>query len=537
MRYHLVRTLDMPCRRWARNFDWLCLLIDAQIHGHMTDVKVALTQTQYVSLYDLSKSIPAAFTLDDDQDIEENSDGLSIPSEAKKVALDDCSKKVTKKPSVDLNPEILINEEDLWTSTELSFDVGTVSLELFTPLATSAKKLKENSIARFSLNDTSLKLKTLSDGAMESELTLKSLRMDDTRAQSGTKFRQLIPPAIHDGHQFMIHYSRSGGTEQSSLALLTIDSPKIIFSVDPLFALTDYFYSAIPPQPTDASFDTQESYEEQMDVDELESSPTKQPDEINKEPSFAYRLNIVNTSIIILANETEPTTEAIELSVKQVLMSQQGVIALKVDRLGMFLSRMDKPKDKLRFLDNFDFTLSYDSRKVDFRQNTSIELRADPIIFRASYRDILLITEIFNKALELSTKSRPTHVSPDEIRSSENDSSRSVKAMPVDKTSRSSSQQHLALPAPSMKPKVIITKENLSAIFEGFQVVLIEDLHELPLIHLHTKKFNIEVFDWSSEMKMQTAISWSINYFNPTNSHWEPLMDPWDLTLRVSVVF
>ncbi|TIC36939.1 hypothetical protein E3Q08_04156 [Wallemia mellicola] len=498
-----------------------------KIHGHMTDVKVALTQSQYVSLYDLSKSIPAAFTIDDEQSIEEDAEKLSIPTETKKAVMKDQQfKSVTKKPSVDLNPEIMISD-DLWTTTELSFDVGTVSLELFTPLATSASKLKENSIARFALNDTTLKLKTLSDGAMESELTLKSLRMDDTRAQSATKFRQLIPPAVHDGHQFMVHYSKSGGTEQSSLALVTIDSPKIIFSVDPLFALTEYFWSALPvenepDQETDHQEDLGENLDDDNDNENLESSSTRPPDDINREPSFAYRLNIVNTSIIILANESEPTTEAIELSVKQVLMSQQGVIALKVDKLGMFLSRMDKPKEKLRFLDNFDFTLSYDSRKVDLRQNTSIELRAEPIIFRASYRDIMLITEIFNKAVELSTKSRPTATSGD-LRESE-----SSRMMPTD---RSSSQ--LALPAPpSVKPKVIITKENLNAIFEGFQVVLIEDLHELPLIHFYTKKFNIELFDWSSEMKMQTAISWAINYFNPTNSHWEPLMDPWEFTLR-----
>ncbi|TIB10448.1 hypothetical protein E3P92_03204 [Wallemia ichthyophaga] len=545
-----------------------------KIHGHMTDVKVALTQTQYVSLYDLSKSIPKAFTLDEQHGAElgEEADQISIPRDARKVVHEEKEekvmrevrgqeeererngeRKVAKKTSVDLNPEILLSEQDKeqdkWTSTELAFDVGTVSLELFTPLATSARKLEENSIARFSLNDTNLKLKTLSDGSMESELTLKSLRMDDTRAQSGSKFRQLIPPAIHDGHQFMIHYSKAGGTDQSSLALLTIDSPKIIFSVDPLFALTDYFYSAIPAQSNDSGAqETQESYEDPMDVDvdQLEDSPIKQPDEINSEPSFAYRLNVVNTSIIILANESEPTTEAIELSVKQVLMSQHGVIALKVDRLGMFLSRMDKPKDKLRFLDNFDFTLSYDSRKVDLRQNTSIELRADPIIFRASYRDILLITDIFNKALELSTKSRPTQVSPDELRGGENTSARSVKAPAISPGAKRysgaesasafgitpASQNHLALPAPSMKPKVMITKENLSAVFEGFQVVLIEDLHELPLIHLHTKRFNIDLFDWTSEMKIQTAVSWSINYFNPTNSHWEPLMDPWELTLR-----
>lgn len=270
----------------------------------MTDVKVALTQSQYVSLYDLSKSIPAAFTIDDEQFIEEDAEKLSIPTETKKAVMKDQQfKSVTKKPSVDLNPEIMISD-DLWTTTELSFDVGTVSLELFTPLATSASKLKENSIARFALNDTTLKLKTLSDGAMESELTLKSLRMDDTRAQSATKFRQLIPPAVHDGHQFMVHYSKSGGTEQSSLALVTIDSPKIIFSVDPLFALTEYFWSALPvenepDQQTDHQEDLGENLDDDNDNENLESSSTRPPDDINREPSFAYRLNIVDRKSVV----------------------------------------------------------------------------------------------------------------------------------------------------------------------------------------------------------------------------------------------
>ena len=502
-----------------------------KIHGHMTDFKVALTQNQYASIYNIFYSIPKAFNCDD-QNWEEDAEKLSLPDSKKNALInesinsDEDDNNNSKRSSVNLNPEILLNNEDndIWTSTQLSFDIGMVSLELFSSQVKNLEDLKNNSISRFSLNDTQLKLKILSDGAMESELILKSLRMDDTRPQSKSKFRQLIPPAIHDGHQLMIHYSKSGGDNQSSLALLTIDSPKIIFSVDPLFALTNFFYSALPNDNNNASQndnnnDNDDNY---MDLDNIEDNNVH--DNRNQQPSFAYRLNIVNTSIIILADETESTTEAIELAVKQVLMSQQGVLALKVEQLGMFLVRMDKSNDKLRFLDNFDFTLSLDSRNVELRQNTSIELRSDPIIFRSSYRDITLISNIFNKALELSTKSRGNDDNNDSLKTVNESNSLTLTSPNVDNV------------APSTKPKVIITSENLKAIFEGFQIVLIEDLHELPLIHLASKKFTIDAWDWSSEMKLQTAISWSINYFNPTNSHWEPLMDPWDLTLRVSVL-
>lgn len=38
-----------------------------------------------------------------------------------------------------------------------------------------------------------------------------------------------------------------------------------------------------------------------------------------------------------------------------------------------------------------------------------------------------------------------------------------------------------------------------------------------------------------AQMKVKTKISSSIRYFNLTNSHWEPLMDPWafEVTVRL----
>jgi vacuolar protein sorting-associated protein 13A/C len=71
----------------------------------------------------------------------------------------------------------------------------------------------------------------------------------------------------------------------------------------------------------------------------------------------------------------------------------------------MSLFRMDKPDETVRFLDPIDITLSLDSRQQQAHQKTDIELNVQPIIFRSSYRDIMLITEIVNKAIALASRS------------------------------------------------------------------------------------------------------------------------------------
>lgn len=71
----------------------------------------------------------------------------------------------------------------------------------------------------------------------------------------------------------------------------------------------------------------------------------------------------------------------------------------------MSLTRMGKDAETVRFLDDIDFTFSLDSRSSESHQMTSIEVSSQPIVFRASYRDINLITTIVNKAIQLYTES------------------------------------------------------------------------------------------------------------------------------------
>lgn len=93
------------------------------------------------------------------------------------------------------------------------------------------------------------------------------------------------------------------------------------------------------------------------------------------------------------------------IGVVQRLTFLQGVFAVSVQHVGMSLGRMGKPTESVRFLDDLDFTLTLDSRSSASHQSTSIEVTALPIVFRASYRDIMLIMTIVNKAIELYGKS------------------------------------------------------------------------------------------------------------------------------------
>jgi vacuolar protein sorting-associated protein 13A/C len=65
----------------------------------------------------------------------------------------------------------------------------------------------------------------------------------------------------------------------------------------------------------------------------------------------------------------------------------------------MSLLRMGNPEDA-RILDDVDLTLTLDSRTMSAHQMTSIDIVIKPIVLRASYRDIMLILTVVNKAME-----------------------------------------------------------------------------------------------------------------------------------------
>ncbi|CAD6910326.1 unnamed protein product [Tilletia controversa] len=517
---------------------------NTRILAQMSDVQIKLTQEQYIFVMALTKSIPRAFAWEDET---ENVPGQPppLPSRNSDMKTVQAAKEVGPSgPTVDLLPELgtIAHEADrdieVFPSMDLHFRVNLINVELFTDAATSQESLNKASLAKFAINGTDVKFKMLSNSAMEADVALKSFTVSDTRPDKDTKFREIIPAVKHNAHQFVLNYTMSAGANASSLALVTVDSPNIIFSLDPAFALMNFFMSAFPSAPAEASASSGKV--SQQAKTSTSKPQTKQDSSPPSENTMAFRVNVLDPTIILLAAPERADTEAIVLSIKQILLSQQGVLALKVDQMGMLMRRMNRPKESLRFLDDFDVTMSMDSRMSAARQVTSIEIDVEPLIFRVSYRDIMLITTVVNKAIELSASSTQAAQQQQSVQKPAGRTSSSVSGR--ERTSRRSMAQVGAEnqitygndPQDAvLNAELIMTKEVLKASVAGLQLILIGDLHSLPIVDMSLQRFAVSVRDWSGNMRMETSVNAYVNYFNLSCSHWEPLIDPWTFSLNM----
>jgi vacuolar protein sorting-associated protein 13A/C len=536
---------------------------DLEIEGSLPDLNLKLTQEQMQFALELSKSIPAAFATEDEDDLsdqieEEIPDATLKPAKAVTDSDEESSK---DEKGSSLGPE-LVKSEDTWTKLDMVFKIGTIGLELIKgkddePVGDVAAA----SLSSFSLNKTHIKLRMMSDGALESEFLVQSLTISDTRTQETNKFRKIMSLINTDvKQQFMASVSISGGSERKLIALLTIDSPRVILALDYLFALKAF---------VDAGLATEEPMEiEELTETEGESrsgsinqgnavaspQPTEEaaPSEDNG-MEISFRVNLVDAQVVLLANPTISTSEAIVLGVKQVLVAKQNVMTLQVDKVGMFLCRMDRfETNRLRILDDFSIQTSLDMRNEGKSSSmTSISVDIEPLVLRLSLRDILLAMQIFNRASAMSdddtkvltdtqpkklkeTKVGPPSTSPQSKRKSITRAGSNAVAPTTKSIKTQNSQQQQALTERPKQGSAVITREELKVAIGGIRVVLIGDKHELPMLDWSVKKFVVDARDWSTSMSADTSIDTFFNVFNFSKSAWEPLIEPWQLGFHMS---
>jgi vacuolar protein sorting-associated protein 13A/C len=497
----------------------------------MSDLNLKLTQNQYKFLLELSRSIPAVFAGDPENTAEVAEELPQETSEPAKAQLRIEGESSNEGKLVHLNPE-LGTSPDTWTKLDLVFKVGSIGLELFScepdkPIT----DLEEASLSSASLNNTNVKLRMISDGSLESELLIESFNIRDSRKQETNKFRKIMSSTHKEGSQFMASFTLSGGAERSLVALLTIDSPRVIFALDYIFTLRDFVMSGLQQE--------EEVLTELEDDSESEgiSTPSEKPTSISTSKqslsiasptrgkrdeqkgqaiTVSFRANIVDAQVILIANPSINNSEAVVLGTKQILLSQQNALTLQIEKVGMFLCRMDKfETSRLRILDDFTLKVSMDSRTISANSSLqSINVEVEPLVLRVSLRDILLAVQIFNKASEMSGsnsgQSAKTDQEPTKIRDLKGTGSlkrRTASGHGVStKVGRSRSKSLTtahstqAQKAASGSSASMVKREELNAGIDGMRVILIGDQHELPLLDLSVKKFTAKVRDWSGEV-------------------------------------
>jgi vacuolar protein sorting-associated protein 13A/C len=540
---------------------------DMEIQGSMSPINLRVSQTQLKFLLELSKTIPAAFAVEEDVEgevFEELPDFTTEPAKATtKQNGDEQNGDEQNGDEQDDRPTYqgpeLGTSDETWTKLDLIFKAETIGLELI--LAKEDEPvgdLDAASLSKFSINDINVKLRMLSDSALESELLIHSFTIRDSRTKETNKFRKIMSLINSDvQQQFMASVTISGGKDRHMIAMLTVDSPRIIFALDYLFALSQFANTALAAL-TEETVDVGESPEGL-----LEDSASSADSDIAGEPakvvaeaksddggmSISFRVNIVDAQVILIANPTISNTEAIVLGTKQVLLSQQNAQTLEISKVGMFLCRMDKfETSRLRILDDFSVQMSVDNRSHGKGSSlTSIHIDIEPLVLRLSLRDILLALQIVNKASAMTATEKKLESSePKKIQQVKATSTapstkrRSIGgkgASTIAKRSKGSGavSKPKSLPQQSRQAEsAFIKREEMTAEIHGIRVILIGDLHELPLLDFSVKKFEVDVRDWSASMTADTTFNTYLNVYNFSKSAWEPFIEPWQLGFHMS---
>ncbi|KAL1801615.1 hypothetical protein ACET3X_001957 [Alternaria dauci] len=532
---------------------------DLEIDGNMSDINLQLTPEQMKFALELSRSIPAAFATESDaieQDVQAELPKETTGPARRLTDKDDGAKEPSKDVVTSQGPELQTGDDSKWTKLDFVFKVGTIGLELVkSEDGEPVGDVEAASLSKFSLNDTNVKVRMISDGAMEAELVVQSFTIRDSRTQGTNKFRKIMSLINNDvKQQFMASVSISGGQERNMIALLTIDSPRIILALDYLFALQAFANAGLatnePLAIEEVPVEQDETDSDNDDIMSPDGSRTLEQPEPAKESTdngmnVSFRVNLVDAQVVLIANPALASSEAIVLGTKQVLVSKQQAMTLQVDKVGMFLCRMDRfETNRMRILDDFSIQTALDIRNQGSKSSMmSITVDIEPLVLRLSLRDILLAMQIVNRASAMAAPAEKAMPSAEAKQLKSSTPSKKGTSHAGKAVSQKTRTKSLATTARSGKQvaqqqaptsSAVLKREELHVSFEGIRVVLIGDVHEMPMLDWRVKKFGVDVRDWSGAMVADTSLDTLINVYNFSKSAWEPLIEPWSVGFHMS---
>lgn len=421
---------------------------------------------------------------------------------------------------------------------DFTFNIPEISLLLYNNTCHEVD-ISHKALSQFSLNDLGVKFQLYSNGDLDSDLHIKSVTVKDVRSSTKNVFTNIIPEVEHTVYQFMGNFKLIEGVTTIDLA---IDSPQIILALDYLFALKSFadFATHTPNTIVDQYFENYQTVDEKLDTPKNSHDTEVDTIETSDDNSFNYNINIVDPSVVLLANSESKDSEAVIFKINQLLISVSDITSLKASGIGMFLKKMSlEDESKLRILDDFSFDFVLDSRGSNKSSYlTRIESNIEPLLLRLSLRDISLAIDVFNKASEMYSSAGKINSdgTQNEIHhlhggtSLAGDLSKKVsKYAPsiISTISKLSDKAHKS-------DSLIITKgERLKLNIQGFRMVLIGDVHELPILDFDVSQFEINARNWSTELEADTQIKSLLNIFNYSLSQWEPLLEPWLFAVHI----
>lgn len=410
------------------------------------------------------------------------------------------------------------------------FNSPSIVLGLFNETIDDSKVINLQ-IAEFGLQDMGCSFKLNYDGTIDGEAHISAFTVTDKRSNSNNKFSELIPKTDDSDYQFVAKITKSKHEKFNITNVSTnINSPHVIIAMDFLFALKN-FLQGINTGNGEAITEIASTGEESDTTEESDQ------DEHNIVDKLEYAVNIVDTAFILLADPSDSNSEAVVFNIGQILLTDQNITTLATNNVNVFLTQMNaSDSDKVRLLDDFSTTLTIDKRESTIEKLvTNVQLSVQPLLMRISLRDIRLAMLIFKRATSFlqdepeqdmlseneDTQDRPGAFSK-EFEKKLSKYVPSLLSNVSDKDSQHSSQDKGNNKKITKHYNII---ENLTADFGGLRLILIGDVHEMPVLDMNATSLLITAKDWSSDFTANMNTETYVNVFNYSRSCWEPFIE------------
>lgn len=501
------------------------------IKGKMPEIDMKLTELQLRYINNLQNSILTVFEFGDDDSLDDIEEDAEYANAVMKHNNKDNRRgsRVSQTLSKDVTSVPSTTHQDQ-KKVDLDFEIPRLSLTLYNK-TTNLDDFDSNMLTFLAINGFQLKLSIENDDTFSSEMFVNSLRVKDVRIGAENKFTEIIPPLDENEKQLLIGVSSFEVGDVKSISLVgTITKPKCILALDHIFELQAFVNKGMEiDAPVVLDYNTKSD-----DSDSIASCVSEEEQTISTQ--FGFSINVIEPSIILLADSTKSDTEAIVFKVEQITVTKQSIVSLAANNIGMFIATMDNLADqRLRIIDDFSVSFSLDDRgssSTNLLKN--IELSVDALLLRISLRDIRLAMQIFGRANELYARA---HGLKDELPNPEYKISEDFKS----KLSKyaPSIVSSFAAQVPkrrklSIGASVIVKGEEFNGSFGGARLVLIGDVHELPVLDMNVKPFEAKILNWSNDLNAEVHLESFVNIYNYSKSTWEPLLEPWPMAVYAS---
>jgi vacuolar protein sorting-associated protein 13A/C len=366
------------------------------------------------------------------------------------------------------------------THTEYVVRIPNMSLEVYN-CPEKSDSPKKHSLAKFIGQVVTAKMAVRTNHPLKFELCFSSLSVLDTRSSNQSVFRDIMVPLSEIRNQFVLKYEASRkGTEYT----VTVDRPKLILEIDHILAIQAFAVSAW--------------YHES----DKKVIPLSENGVVEETSTLKGKVSFVDAEIVIIAEPNNPKTDAVVWISRHLVVTQETVITVSFQDLGMFFCVMDEREEtELRFVDNCNITFALDNRiRPDGIYTYHASLETTKLLFRVSYQDIMLLNDLVNRVMGSTGSTKRSQ-----------DNVNTVEQRPIG--------------------------QNISQRFrvsvEGIQAVLIDDLNNLhlPVFEFGLDRTLFEITNWSTKLQFDLGVSLFANYFNIKNSHWEPMIESWQFSL------